>query len=405
MATDQDAEQGPEADPADAVAIAVQDKLPVPRFLPSDGFADWLTATGGSLVVSTYQSSRLILLFAVDGKLHVLDRVVGTAMGLAVDDRQIWLGNKEQLWKFANTGPAQVDGEPSDAVYMPRKGYFIGPCDTHDIIADVVFRGERHALVFANTNFSCIAAVDEQYSFRPLWKPDFISALVPADRCHLNGIGARDGVVAYATFCGRQDTPFGWRETQNGGGFVIELDGGEVMAAGLSMPHSPRWYRDRLWLLNSGEGQLGYVDPTRGGFVAVADCPGFARGLGFVGDYAVIGLSQLRPNSFASGIALNAKLQAGRIRQLCGLQIVDLRTGGNAHWLTIAGPVSELYDVAFNPGIRRPYCPGFREPFLHKQRVDLPQGPFPQPYRGLQALATQPPAAGAPAAEPSTGQD
>ncbi|MDE1149916.1 MAG: TIGR03032 family protein [Azospirillaceae bacterium] len=374
------------------VSVSVQDKLPPPQFLPSDGLTQWLEETGGNLILSTYQSGRLIFLYVVDGGLHVLDRVVGTAMGLAVDGEKLWVGNREQIWKFANTGPAMVDGKGYGAVYMPRKGYFVGPCDTHDILADVEFMGEHHELVFANTNFSCIAALDEQYNFRPLWAPDFVSALAVEDRCHLNGIGARDGRVAYATICGRYDEPVGWRTTRNGGGMVIDLDSGEVMAQGLSMPHSPRWYRDRLWLLNSAAGEFGYVDPERGGFVPVADCPGFARGLAFVGDYAVIGLSQLRPNSFGKGMALHDKLAAGQIQQRCGLQIIDLRTGRNAHWLTIAGPVTELYDVAFKPDIRRPYSPGFREGYLHQQRVHLPDGPFQHPYKGkLQLLRTQPP--------------
>ncbi|WP_145750513.1 TIGR03032 family protein [Nitrospirillum amazonense] len=375
-----------------SIPVATQDKMEPPQFLPSPGFSEWLEGTGGSLMLSTYQSGRLIFLYMVEGRLHVLDRVVGTAMGLAVDDDKLWVGNREQIWKFANTGPAVVDGRGYGAVYMPRKGYFVGPCDVHDIIADVTFMGERHDLVFASTSFSCIATLDEQHSFRPLWMPDFVSVLNAEDRCHLNGIGARDGRVAYATLCGRQDEALGWQAIRNGGGLVIDLDSGDVVADGLSMPHSPRWHHDRLWLLNSAAGEFGYIDPNRGGFVPVADCLGFARGLTFVGDYAVIGLSQLRPNSFGKGMALHDKLAVGHIQQRCGLQIIDLRTGRNVHWLTIAGPVTELYDVAFKPGIQRPYCPGFREPYMHQQRVHLPETRFEHPYRGkLQMLRTRPP--------------
>lgn len=396
-----DGEAGTQDAPHEGVSVSTQDKLPVPQFLPSEGLTRWLEETGGSLFLSTYQSGRLIFLYARDGALHVLDRVVGTAMGLAVDDEKLWVGNREQIWKFANTGPAMVDGKAYGAVYMPRKGYFVGPCDTHDILTDVEFMGERHELLFASTSFSCIAALDEQYSFRPLWMPDFVSKLSLEDRCHLNGIGARDGRVAYATICGRHDEPMGWRASRNGGGMVVDLDSGEVIAQGLSMPHSPRWHHDRLWLLNSAAGEFGYVDPDRGGFVRVADCPGFARGLTFVGDYAVIGLSQLRPNSFGKGMALHEKLATGQIQQRCGLQIIDLRTGHNAHWLTITGPVTELYDVAFKPNLRCPYSPGFREPYLHQQRVHLPDVPFQHPYRGgLQMLRTR-----APEPERTTGDE
>ncbi len=383
---------GTQAAPPEGVSVSVQDNLAAPQFLPSDGLTQWLEETGGCLMLSTYQSGRLIFLYVMDGRLQVLDRVVGTAMGLAVDNDKLWVGNREQIWKFANTGPAMVDGVAYGAIYMPRKGYFVGPCDTHDILPDIEFMGERHELVFASTSFSCIAALDDQYSFRPLWMPDFVSKLNAEDRCHLNGIGARDGRVAYATICGRYDEATGWRASRNFGGMVVDLDANEIIATGLSMPHSPRWHDGRLWLLNSAAGEFGYVDTDRGGFVRVADCPGFARGLAFVGNYAVIGLSQLRPNSFGKGMALHDKLAAAQIQQRCGLQIIDLRTGQNAHWLTITGVVTELYDVAFKPDLRRPYSPGFREPYMHHQRVHLPDVPFDHPYQGgLQLLKTRQP--------------
>ena len=39
-------------------------------------------------------------------------------------------------------------------------------------------------------------------------------------------------------------------------------------------------------------------------------CPGYARGLGFVGDYAVVALSKPRDNKTFSGLALDANLAA-----------------------------------------------------------------------------------------------
>jgi len=31
------------------------------------------------------------------------------------------------------------------------------------------------------------------HSFKPLWKPRFISKLAPEDRCRLNGLAMKDG--------------------------------------------------------------------------------------------------------------------------------------------------------------------------------------------------------------------
>ncbi len=41
---------------------------------------------------------------------------------------------------------------------------------------------------------------------------------------------------------------------------MLDVPSGEVVVGGLCMPHSPRWHDGRLWLLESGNGALGYVD-------------------------------------------------------------------------------------------------------------------------------------------------
>ena len=98
--------------------------------------------------------------------------------------------------------------------------------DTHDVVADVTFRGERHDLLIANTQYSCISALDPVHSFRPVWQPRFISALVPEDRCHLNGVCAEDGGLAYATICGQFDERLAWKQAPTGQGFVMSFQAG-----------------------------------------------------------------------------------------------------------------------------------------------------------------------------------
>ena len=112
-----------------------------------------------------------------------------------------------------------------------------------------------------------------------------------AARCHLNGLALVDGEPAYVTAVSRSDVPSGWRERRQDGGCVIDVRSNEVILTGLSMPHSPRWYRGKLWLLNSGTGDFGYVDEKTGAFEPLAFCPGYLRGLAFHGDCAVVGLS------------------------------------------------------------------------------------------------------------------
>ena len=52
----------------------------------------------------------------------------------------------------------------------------------------------------------------------------------------------------------------------------------------------------KLWLLDSGTGELGFVDRGAGALIPVAFVPGVAHGLAFVTDHAVFGLSLPRKN-------------------------------------------------------------------------------------------------------------
>jgi uncharacterized protein (TIGR03032 family) len=152
----------------------------------------------------------------------------------------------------------------------------------------------------------------------------------------------------------------GWRDRRANGGIAIDVTTGAIVAQGLSMPHSPRLHDGRLWLLSSGTGEFGHVDPASGRFEPVAFCPGYARGLAFVGDHAVIGLSLARENRTFTGLPLDDALAARDVEPRCGLAIVDLASGDMRHWVRIEGVVRELYDVAVLPGVRRPSAIGFK---------------------------------------------
>src|SRR5262249_56061020 len=97
----------------------------------------------------------------------------------------------------------------------------------------------------------------------------------------------------YGAGRGGTDTANGWRADKPRGGCLMEVGSGEVISRGLSMPHSPRWHDGRLWLLESGTGQLVLVDPATGRRQPVAELPGFARGLALAGPYGFLRPSQI----------------------------------------------------------------------------------------------------------------
>ncbi|MCA1852281.1 MAG: TIGR03032 family protein, partial [Beggiatoa sp.] len=238
--------------------------------------------------------------------------------------------------------------------------------------------------VFVNTLFSCLATVSECHSFIPLWQPPFITKLAAEDRCHLNRVALDRGVPRYVTAVDRSDVADGWREHRARGGLLIDVERNAVVLDGLSMPHSPRLYRDKLWLLDSGRGEFGYVDLERGVFEPVAFCPGYARGLAFHGDYAIVGISRARENRTFSGLALDEALLAKGADARTGILVIDLRTGDVPHWLRITGVIAELYDVVALSGVVRPMALGFRTQEVQRM---ITVGPFGGRYHGPRAPA------------------
>ncbi|WP_325034733.1 TIGR03032 family protein [Nostoc sp. 'Lobaria pulmonaria (5183) cyanobiont'] len=186
-----------------------------------------------------------------------------------------------------------------------------------------------------------------------------ISKLAAEDRCHLNGLAIRDGQPRYVTAVSQSDVAEGWRDRRADGGCVIDVESNEILIRGLSIPHSPRWYKDKLWLLNSGTGDFGYLDFKRGSFEPVAFCPGYMRGCAFHGDFAIVGVSQPRHNKTFSGLPLDEKLFKKNAEPRCGLLVIDLKSGDIVHSVQTV-VVLELYDVVALPGVRRPMAIGFK---------------------------------------------
>lgn len=279
-------------------------------------------------------------------------------MGLAAsaDAQTLWTSSLFQLWRFENAlPPGQAAPDGYDRLYVPQCGFTTGDVDAHDIALDANQRP-----IFINTLFSCIAAPSETHSFRVLWKPPFITRLAAEDRCHLNGLAMRDGAPAFVTAVSTTDVHEGWREHRRDGGVVLDVASGEIIARGLSMPHSPRLHGGELYVLNSGAGEFGRIDLASGAFEPLCFCPGYARGLSIVENFAVIGLSTCRENRTFSGLPLDNALARKHVAPRCGLLIVDLRTGDVVHSLTISGVLRELYDVVALPRVRMPSALGFK---------------------------------------------
>jgi uncharacterized protein (TIGR03032 family) len=300
-----------------------------------------------SLLATTF-NKRMLIAVRSDGEMLHTDFVeLERPMGLAADSRRIVVGGRDRIYEFRNmptltagfNAPAGRDG-----LYLPRNVHVTGAIDIHEM----AFAGEE--CWFVNTRFSCLCTLDQAHSFVPRWRPPFITSYAPADKCHLNGLALHDGRPRFATALGETNALKGWRQNKRDGGILLDVDTGETVVRGLSMPHSPRLYRDRLWLLESGKGTLATVDLATGRLETVAALPGFTRGLDFFGPFAFVGLSQLR----ASNPFVDIPLTEENPERASGIWVVNIETGTSIGFLRFSGTVEEIFAVQLLRGIAHP---------------------------------------------------
>lgn len=336
--------------------------------LASQGFVKWLTENNCSVALTTYQAGRLFLIGRkFDGSIRAHERLIKQCQGLWTDGQTLWTSSLHTLWRFKNALHVEnIDEQGADRRFTPREGRVTGQIDIHDIgIGDInQFKDNSTEInqgpIFVCTAYNCLATTSDTDSFRPLWQPPFISKMVAEDRCHLNGLAMDGDRAAYVSAVSRSDVADGWRERRRDGGVVLDVASGEAVATGLSMPHSPRLYDGKLWVLNSGRGELCTIDAKTGDITPVAFCPGYARGLAFVGRFAIVGLSRPRRNQTFEGLELQDLLAQKDTAPRSGLLVINIDTGQTVEWLRFQHTIDELYDVAILQDTRQPEAIGFQ---------------------------------------------
>ncbi|MGH7884806.1 MAG: TIGR03032 family protein [Thermodesulfobacteriota bacterium] len=301
-----------------------------------------------SLAVSTYQAGKLIIVRNDGNTLNTHFRTFSKPMGIAVKDNRLTIGGANTIWYYRNVPAVAPKLEPKDkhdSCFIPRKVHVTGDIDIHEMTYD-----KDGELWIVNTRFCCLCTVDEHHSFTPKWRPHFVTAYAPQDRCHLNGLAMVDGKPKYVTALGETNTQGGWRNNKRNGGILMDVETNEVLIRGLSMPHSPRLYQDKLWILESGMGSLAVVDLENKTWKKIAEMPGFTRGIDFYGPLAFIGLSQVRETAVFSDFPLLEKLE----ERTCGVWIINIQTGETVGFLRFESGVHEIFAVQVLRGMNYP---------------------------------------------------
>ena len=168
----------------------------LPTSVHTSNFPDLLRHFNITLAVTTYQAGKLILLRPEGDKLNTHFRSFSRPMGMAVNREHFHVGCRREIYKYVNI-PEVADKIESpkqhDAVYVRRSMHTTGEIDIHEMAYG------NEGLWFINTRFSTLCTLHENFSFVPRWKPEFITRLVPEDRCHLNGLCMENGVPRYVT--------------------------------------------------------------------------------------------------------------------------------------------------------------------------------------------------------------
>lgn len=329
------------------------------EILASEGMASWLDEQNVSLVFGTPPSKMWMVGIGGEGELSIFDRTLDKVMGLATDQRgTILAGTRFEVWRFEDMlrdGQTTPDGH--DRLFFPRVVRKVGNINIHDV--GLCADGSD---LIVNTRFGCLASTSDEVDFIPRWYPPFLDRRGQGDCCHLNGLAMEDGAPRYVSCVSTSTTVDSWREGRRDQGVLIDVATNEIVARGLSMPHSPRMHEGGLWVANAGTGELCRVDPITGSVEPVAFGPGFLRGLSFVGPYAVVGSSKPRRGDLYSGLPLDDALAEHGMDAHLGIFVIDTRTGDLVHWLLIEGKVRELFDVCVLENTKRPAFIGLQGP-------------------------------------------
>jgi uncharacterized protein (TIGR03032 family) len=314
---------------------------------------DLLAQLRASLLVSTYQAGKVVVVGQHEGQLTLSYHNFERAMGTAFKPGLLAVGARSQIWFLRGRSDIAPQVEPCgrhDACFLTRSSQFTGEIQAHEI----GWSGDE--LWVVNTAFSCLCTLHPDHSFEPRWRPPFVTGLAAEDRCHLNGMALVDGKPEYVTALAETDTGQGWRPNKATSGCLIHVPSGQTVARGFAMPHSPRVHQGRVWMLHSGRGQLVVADPGSGRVDTVTALPGYTRGLAMHGPYAFVGLSKIRETATFGGVPI----AADREKLKCGVGVVDLRTGRLTAHLEFLSGVEEIFDIVVLPGI---CCPALSGPF------------------------------------------
>ncbi len=285
-----------------------------------DGWWDALSASGATLIVSR-EYEHLLLAISGGERPAVSYLRLPHPCGVAFDQTRsrVFVAstrNPNQIFELARAS----GGEAARCLVPVRTWLLPGRAYVHDI---AVIGGRLHVNA---VGLNAIAAVEDD-GMRVVWWPASVERdgrpITDRNVLQMNSIAA-GGDLASSYFSASAERPGRYppghpRFPVDRCGVIFSGATREAVVRGLTRPHSARLHGERLWVDDSGYGEVGVADGER--FEAVARLPGWTRGLGFAGGVAFVGTSRVIPRfaHYAPGL--------DTARSRCAIHAVDVRTG------------------------------------------------------------------------------
>jgi uncharacterized protein (TIGR03032 family) len=283
------------------------------------GWWDALAAAKVTLIASR-EYEHLLLAIAPEGRRISYLRLPHPS-GIAYDAPRARLyvastRNPNRLVEFAraSAGAQRHVLVPARSWYLPGRSYL------HDL---ALIGGRLHANAVGR---NAVVELDARGA-TPVWWPRSVehdgAPIEDGNRIQLNSIAAGDELASsYFTASGAEPgryRPGHLKYPVDRRGVVFSGASREPVVHGLTRPHSARLHGGRLWLDDSGYGRVGVASAGR--FDAVAQLPGWTRGLAFAGNVAFVGTSRVIPRfaCYAPGLDVD--------RSICAIHALDATTG------------------------------------------------------------------------------
>ncbi len=343
-------------DPRQVISYWEESSAIDPRLLRFRIYGDWwnILADLGITLLVTREYEHLVM--ALRGDETVSYMSLPHPSGLAVDrNRQVvhiaCTRNPNQVYDLAPASKMlerldNPDGEIDCPLVPVRSRFYPGCFYMHDLayIGDILYANSvgQNAVVRLGDNGTaervwwprCIEKSDG-----PVFGQNHIqlNSIAAGSDLHTSYFSASADKIS-ARRPGHKNFPVDKR------GVIFSGATREPVVRGLTRPHSVRLHNGRLWVDNSGYGELCVAE--NGKTEPVVRLPGWTRGLGFQGNVAFVGTSRVLPRfrQYAPGLDVE--------KSVCGVHAVDTASGsvlGGLIW-PYANQIFAIEPVTFTSG-------------------------------------------------------